>query len=169
MTTDEMGSILKFMAAVTNREMKPASMVAYSEMLIDLPFQPTKQAVKNLVASDSRFIPAVSDIRRAVLDLVKGPQLTSGQAWEEVLKAASTIGRDGKPKWSSEAIAKAVKSIGWRQICLSEAIHFERAQFIREYEEFARRETQENLSLGSGALSLGDGTSRKFGVIPGGR
>jgi hypothetical protein len=43
------------------------------------------------------------------------------------------VGHAGKPEFSSPLIAKAVDTLGWRTICLSDNVAIERAHFMQVY------------------------------------
>lgn len=55
------------------------------------------------------------------------------QALVEIRAAIGACGRSGSPSWSHPAIAAAVASIGWRNLCDSTNQDVLRAQIIRVY------------------------------------
>lgn len=69
----------------------------------------------------------------------------AAEAWREVLQAVYDVGiYKGPPTFSRPAIEKAVDTIGWREICMSEvgdpAI---RAHFMQVYESYRQRQLDE--------------------------
>ena len=76
--------------------------------------------------------PTIAEIRDAVNFIIERSMdlPTTGEAWEIVLAEVRRIGIYGKPEFKNEMIAAAVRSMGWRQLCLSEApAGVDRAQF----------------------------------------
>lgn len=67
-------------------------------------------------------------------------RLSAAEAWGEVICQVESIGYYGKPVFSTPIIEKAVKCVGWRNICMSENIGVERAHFMRAYESLIDRE-----------------------------
>lgn len=89
----------------------------------------------------SAFAPTVGELRREVTRARYPSLLTSAEdAWGEVWTAVKAHGLNGKPEWSHPALAAAVESIGWRELCVTDIGNLGtlRAQFMRVYE--AKRE-----------------------------
>jgi hypothetical protein len=64
---------------------------------------------------------------------------TAQEAWEDVIKAVKRFGSyrmDEAFKTLEERTKRAVRVIGWQQICASEAIGIERANFIKFYDSY---------------------------------
>lgn len=97
-------------------------------------------------ASANKWPPSIADIREgaARLTLPEIPDWSEG--WEAVINAIHRWGMHRE----SEALAtlpeiarKAVKRLGWQNICLSEEIGVERANFRQIYEAIAAREKKD--------------------------
>lgn len=124
-------------AAYPRQELREETIRLYAAMLRDLEFVSAEQAVKRIIAS-SPYWPAIAEIRNAVAEAETGLP-SPEEAWEEVRRAVRDVGSYGRPQWSNPVLARAVESIGWLQICLSEQPGVERAHFLRVYESLRSR------------------------------
>ena len=120
---------------------------AWSLMLIDLdPFLAQAAIIK--VCRSSPFFPGVSQIVTAAEELnTKGEKLpVAAEAWEEVSGLIRSVGPYRAPTYSCDTVNRAVQSIGWRPLCMSENPEADRAHFLRLYESLRsrRREKCEN-------------------------
>lgn len=113
---------------------------AWSLMLADLPFPLARAAVVKVCRS-SRFFPSIAEIAAAARELdpetEKPP--TAAEAWEEVCGLIQAVGPYRAPRYSSEIVRRAVRAIGWRQLCVSECPEADRAHFFRLYESMRER------------------------------
>lgn len=110
-------------------------------MLKDLEYPICQNAIMQIIAT-SKFPPSIAEIREKYAEMVSLPVADSGQAWEEVMRAIQYYGaiRELEAVASlSEPVRKAVKIIGFRNLCFSENIAVERAQFFRVYETVEKR------------------------------
>lgn len=110
----------------------------YADMLADLPFEPTKQALRELLMVSDRW-PSIAAIRRKVAHDMGSLAPDKAQAWAEVRQQITAEGAQGSPRWSHPAVAEAVTSFGWWDLCMSENQEASRAQFWRVYDEISKR------------------------------
>ena len=162
------------LAASSNPTMQskdPAPIVAaWSLMLADLDPVVAKAAVIK-VCRESDFFPSVARIVAAAEELdPRNEKLpTAAEAWEEVERLIIQFGPYRAPVYSCDTVKRAVKAIGWRQLCLGENPEADRAHFLRLYESMRsthkeRRENEKVLALsGIGDLirALAGKTGRK--------
>lgn len=88
----------------------------------------------------SAYPPRVGQIRAEALRLADpDPIGDADEAWEEVRTAMGAYGYTGRPEWSSEAVAAAVRALGWAALCQSSEPQTDRAHFIRFYTAAADR------------------------------
>lgn len=96
----------------------------------------------------NKFPPTIADIREGVTK-IKYPTPDNGeQKWLEVLEAIKKYGyyNEGKALESLDPITKqAVKTIGYKTICMSEKIGVERAHFFKVYNSITQKEHDENI------------------------
>lgn len=102
----------------------------------DYSFEVCFTAVERYIAENT-FPPAIADIREIVVKMMNPAALKTGEeAWEEVITAVRKYGYYQQPeafKQLDEPTKRAVKIIGWQNICQSEKIGIERAAFIKTY------------------------------------
>ena len=123
-----------------------ASMNIWYMMLSDIDYQICQNAVLELI-STLKFPPTIAEIREKCSMLTSLPVKDWGEAWEEVLMA---IRRFGYPQ-ELEAMnslddltRKCVKRIGYQNICMSDNISADRANFRMIYETEAQRKKTDN-------------------------
>ena len=120
---------------------------AWSVMLADLDPLIAKAAIIK-VCRQSPFFPGVSQIVAAAEEL--DPRCdklpTAAEAWEEVIGLIQTFGPYRAPIYSCDTVKRAVRAIGWLQLCMSENPEADRAHFLRLYDSMRSRwrETREN-------------------------
>ncbi len=121
------------------------AMTLWFEMLSDLPIQVAEAALKKWVATN-KWMPTIADIRETAAE-ISGPEVKSwGEAWQEVITAVSVYGHD-RAKEALDSMSpltrSAAESVGFYQICMSENVAVERANFRNVYEKLAEREKKE--------------------------
>ena len=145
MTKDEFKILCKGMKAVyTQSTFLPdadAFKVWYS-LLQDLDYTIAQAAIQKYMLINE-FPPTIADIRKNAVLVRTGDKKTWSEGWEEVMKAIRNFGsyREEEALESmSEITRKAVKKLGFRNICLSENITADRANFRTIYEQMAENE-----------------------------
>lgn len=120
----------------------------FADTLGDLSYGQCNAAIRVLIQT-RQFMPTVSEIRTAVLDLERGPVRSGGDAWGSVLQAMKSKGAHRSPgvdfTFDDPVVAHCVQRLGWRDLCLSENTVADRARFIELYDKLAveqRREAQ---------------------------
>lgn len=123
----------------------------YWRLLNDIPSEELKNAVLYCVSDRGRaFAPSIGEIRGAVSNLRRMIHNVPSvyDAWKEVLTQMSENGGDyGNPVWSHPLIERAVRSLGWRNLRMSENQSADRARFIQFYEELLERASIEDIML----------------------
>ena len=138
------------LAASSNPTMQskdPAPIVAaWSLMLADLDPVVAKAAVIK-VCRESDYFPSVARIVAAAEELdPRNEKLpTAAEAWEEVEKLIIRFGPYRAPQYSCDTVRRAVRAIGWLQLCCSENPAADRAHFLRLYDSMKnkRKEARE--------------------------
>lgn len=131
-------------AAYPRFEAPKATIQLYQQFLTDLDVNIAKAAIVKHITT-SKYFPTIAEVRDAVISLTNTVPCAA-DAWSEALKQISVVGTSGIPKFSHQAVQKAVKAIGWRNICMSEEIGVERAHFLKIYESYRSTEI-ENLKV----------------------
>ena len=122
----------------------------YWQTLKDIPSDELKPAVLHCISEAGRaFAPSIGEIRGAVSSLRRAAMNThdSYSAWQEVLQQIAAVGSYGTPSFSSPLIARTVRNLGWRNLCLSENQTADRARFVDAYEQLLERASREDMLL----------------------
>jgi len=121
------------------------AMELWFRQLQDIPY-PVAEASLNKCVATNKWSPSIADLREMAASVQHGDIPDWSDSWEVVLRC---IGKFGSYR-ESEALASmdemtrtAVKRIGFRNICLSENITADRANFRMIYEQLAQRKQKE--------------------------
>ena len=116
-------------------------------MLHDIEYPVCLNAIKQLM-STSKFAPSIAEIRERCAGVCHETR-DWGAAWDEVLRAVRFYGmyqEEAALQNMSEDTRACVRRIGFQNICLSENITADRANFRMIYEAMSR-EKKEMLQL----------------------
>jgi hypothetical protein len=138
--------------------------------LKDIPFPVAEAALRKWVATN-KWSPSIAEIREMTVNVTQGDEPTWGEAWEKALHAVRRYGMY-RPKEALDSLdpltRRCVEKVGFREMCMSENIAVERANFRMIYETLAeRRKTEQQLALplreaisrlqiGGGMLQIGE-------------
>jgi len=155
-----------------NRE----AMALWYEALGDLPYPVAKASLQKW-AETNKWSPSIAEWREAAASVTHGEIPGWGDGWEQVLRAIRMYGmyNPGAALASMDPLTrKAVERVGFREICMSENIATDRANFRMVYENLAEREkTQQQISLplqkAINRLQSGGALQIEGGVPNGGR
>lgn len=113
--------------------------------LQDIPYQVAEAGLRKWV-SINKWSPSIAEIREMAATVQYGNIPDWGDGWEQVLKAIRHFGmyREAEAMASLDDITKqCVERLGFRNICLSENISADRANFRMMYETTANRKKQD--------------------------
>lgn len=114
-----------------------------------------------------KFMPTIPEMMDE-FEEVKGQmtgerELDWDEAWLEIEKKMGSVGPYQKPEWSTEAIANAVRAIGWTTLCETsiDQMGVVRAQMKAMYEMGCKRKRSKELTKNilngtNGFQSIGD-------------
>lgn len=118
--------------------------------LQDIPYQIAELTLNKWVATN-KWSPSVADIREQAAQVKCGDKPLWSDGWEEVLRAISKFGSYRETEalqFMSDITRQAVKRLGFRNICLSENIAADRANFRMIFEQITeRKQKQEQLPV----------------------
>lgn len=144
MNVNEFGSIASAMkAAYPNANLMPdnrAKEVWYT-MLSDLDYSICLAALKEHI-SLNKFAPSISEIREKYAGIITGEEKDWGAAWKDVLYAIRRWGmyREREAMDSLDNGARqCVGRLGFKNLCLSEDLNIDRANFRMIYEQVSTR------------------------------
>lgn len=116
------------------------------EELKDIPYKVLESCVRTWV-STNKWAPTIADLRETALKMSEGED-DWGKGWEEILKAISKYGYTQPEKAyasMSEITEKAARRIGFVNICMSENIAADRANFRDIYNQLSERKKKDAL------------------------
>lgn len=119
-----------------------AAMELWFRELQDIPFPVAEAALQKWVHTE-KWSPSIAEIREMAATITSGEIPGWGDGWEKVLKAIRTHGMyniSGALNSLDPLTRQAVERVGFREICMSENISVERANFRMVYENLAERE-----------------------------
>lgn len=113
--------------------------------LEDIPYTVAELALNKWVATE-KWSPSIAEFRKAAAEVSTAEVKEWGEAWEMVCKAISRYGSYQEAEALAalpELAARAAKQIGWRNLCFSENVPADRANFRMIYERLAERQKQD--------------------------
>jgi hypothetical protein len=138
--------VVLLQAAYPNFTMSEGTTSVYESLLHDVEFATAKAAVERLICTN-RFMPTIAEIRETCVLVKHGSKRTGAEAWGDVGIAIRKFGSYRQPKFEDQAVAQAVKCLGWRNLCLGSSNESaDRARFCEIYDSITRRE-RENEAL----------------------
>lgn len=128
----------------------PQAMELWFRELQDIPFPVAEAALRKWV-STQKWSPSIAEIRELSSSIAHGDIPDWGEGWNQVQKAIKRFG-SYRPKEALESLdpltRETVERLGFRELCMSENITADRANFRIVYETLAKREkTQQQLAL----------------------
>ena len=120
-------------------------MQLWFNQLNDIPYDVAEVTLNKWVATN-KWSPSIADIREQATDITQGAGKDWGDAWQDVLRAIRLYGSYEELKALEsldETTRKVVKRLGFRNLCFSEDIQVDRANFRMIYEQQLQRDRQD--------------------------
>ncbi len=129
---------------------------AWAMLLEDIGDRDYIQAVVH-ICRNVQTLPRDVNVSAFIRNQISAQKILSGdEAWQEVLKAISRVGRYGIPEFpENRPLEEAVKSVGWLSICDCEnsKMAVMRSQFLKAYEACqGRRKINDTCEITSGPI-----------------
>ena len=124
-------------------------------MLKDLDYKVVNVAIQKYMMTETK-IPTIADIRNLCTSVVVGDKPIWSDGWEEVMMSIRRYGSYNEEKAlesMSDITKQCVRRLGYQNLCRSEAIEVDRANFRMIFEQIANRE-HEKAKLPSGMQQL---------------
>lgn len=122
------------------------AMELWYRQLQDIPFKVAEAALNKWVALN-KWSPSIAEIREQSAGLKRGSELQNwGDGWQKVLLAVRRYGMynvEQAMESLDDLSRKCVENIGFINICRSENISVERANFRMLYETYIERQKQD--------------------------
>lgn len=115
--------------------------------LSDIPYDVAEAGLRKWVVNN-KWSPTIADIREMASIVTEGDIPDWGNGWEQVLSAIRNYGSYNiKAAMDSfdPITRKCVERIGFKNICMSENISADRANFRMIYEQLAQRQQKDRL------------------------
>ena len=127
------------LAAYPSMQEKDLSLTAavWQKALGDLPLDNLEKAVIKIIVS-KKFFPSISEIRSEAVSFAAPLHPLPEEAWAEVMAQLDPY---RTPRYSAPVIHRAVKAVGYLNLCMSERIGVERAHFLQIYGAFLQTDT----------------------------
>lgn len=109
--------------------------------LQDIPYQVAEATLNKWVVTN-KWSPSIAEIREISSSMINGDIPDWGEGWEQVLKAIRKYGSyniKGAMESFDPITKKCVERLGFKNICMSENLSVERANFRMMYETYAER------------------------------
>lgn len=145
MNRDEFKVLCKGMKAVYTQPTFLPDADAFNiwfSLLQDLDYMVAQAAIQKYMLTN-KFPPTIADIREMATGISIGEKPLWSDGWEEVLRAIRRFGsyRESEALASmSEITRQAVQRLGFRNLCMSENVMTDRANFRMVYEQISDRE-----------------------------
>lgn len=115
------------------------------KQLQDIPYNVAELTLNKWVATN-KWSPSIADIREQATGITQGAAKDWGEAWQDVLRAISNYGSYREEEaldGFDEVTRQVVKRLGFKNICMSEDIQVDRANFRMIYEQEQHRQRQD--------------------------
>ena len=123
------------------------AMQLWYAQLQDIPYKVAEAALNKWVATN-RWSPTIADLRELAADVAVGEAPDWGDAWHNVMRAVSKYGYNRQSEamdFLDDVTREAVRRVGWYDICMSENVGVERANFRDIYNTLQERKQKERL------------------------
>lgn len=143
MTFNEFKVLVKGMKAVyTSPNFLPDadSVKIWYRLLQDMPYELANIAIQRHMATN-KFPPTPAEIRQAAVQAVEAPQ-DWADGWEQFRRAVRKYGyyqQEEAMNSMDDITRKTVRRLGWKEMCESENIMQDRANFRMAYEQESNR------------------------------
>lgn len=145
------------------------AMELWYKQLQDIPYELASVALDKWVATN-KWSPTIAEIREMTVSITQGETPDWGEGWEQVLRAIRRYGsydQASAMEMLDDITRKCVERLGYRNLCMSENINQDRANFRMLYEQIAERKKKESV-LPAGLLqTIGQmrlGTQERIGI-----
>lgn len=114
-------------------------------LLKDISYEVLNLAIQKYIMTGV-YPPTVADLRRLATEVTQGQQADWGNGWEQVLLAIRKYGMyqiNEALESMDDITRKCVERLGFKEICTSENLANDRANFRMIYEQLAERKTKD--------------------------
>lgn len=123
---------------------EPVALKVWYSQLGDMPENVLMLSIQKWVAT-SKWKPKVADLRETAANIINPPPVPWSEAWEQVRRAIRLYGmydEQGALESMDELTKRAVRSMGFKSLCMSETGMADRAHFQKIYERLEKEEKE---------------------------
>lgn len=107
----------------------------------------TAEAALNKWAATNKWSPTIADLRETAAEIENGQTPDWGEGWQQVCKAIRKFGsyqQAAAMQSLDELTRMTTERLGFMNLCMSESIETDRANFRMIYEQLAKRKKQDD-------------------------
>lgn len=139
---------LKYLGIAYNKEFDEEQATVWYDFFKDVEYDTFRQAVKRIIPKN-KYLPSIAELRGEIAQITNPLlQLNVDDEWNNVIsqirKHGTYITTEEFNKFN-EVTLKVVRTIGWKRLCMSENIEFERKTFYDMFKSYQKR--SEDISL----------------------
>ena len=158
MTKEQFVKGITFLTIAYNKEFTEEQISVWYEFFKETDYDAFRQAVKRIIPQ-KQFMPSIAELKQEIA-LISNPilQLNADQEWDEVIKAVRKYGsyREQEAMESLKPYTRnIVRQVGFKRICLSENIQWERKEFMDLFNTNKERD-ETALMLGEPQMTLAE-------------
>lgn len=153
---------LKYLGIAYNKEFTEEQATVWYDFFKNETYDNFRNAVKRIIPK-KQFMPSIAELKSEIA-LLSNPvlQLNADKEWENVLNAVRKYGSYNEEKAMNSLdpyTRSIVRQVGFRRICMSEAIQWERKEFMELFNMNKERD-ETALMLGEPQMTLTELTRR---------
>lgn len=172
MTKEQLVKGLKYLGIAYNKEFDEEQAAVWYDFFKDVEYDTFRQAVKRIIPKN-KFLPSIAELRSEVAQLTNPVlQLSVDEEWDNVIQKIRKYGTYITAEQFNQfnpTTMKIVKTIGWRRLCMSENIEFERRTFYDMFNSYQKRSENSSVvpleQLMTNERKLLDGTGDKLQLM----
>lgn len=142
MTKEQFIKGLKYLGIAYNKEFNEEQATVWYDFFKDTDYENFRQAVKRIIPR-SKYMPSIAELRGEIAKITNPIlQLSADEEWDKVITTirlrGTYISQEEFNKFNPTT-AKIIRTIGWRKMCMSENIEFERKVFYDMFNSYQKR------------------------------
>ena len=150
---------LKYLGIAYNKEFNEEQATVWYDFFKDVDFEVFRQAVKRIIPK-SKYMPSIAELRSEVANITNPIlQLDVDAEWNKVLtfirRYGTYISKEEYENAFNSTTKGIIETIGWRKLCLSENIEFQRKIFYDMFNNLQKR------NIETSVMQLGTLTSEE--------
>lgn len=139
---------LKYLGIAYNKEFDEEQATVWYDFFKDVDYEVFRQAVKRIIPKN-KFLPSIAELKHEIAQITNPVlQMNVDVEWDIVIKLIRKYGTYITREQFNELkplTMKVVKTIGWRRLCMSENIEFERKTFYDIFNSYQKRSEESSL------------------------